>query len=326
MSLSNKKSVAIYYDGDYISKVAKYYATNNIVSYRLNISVLHNYIIDSVKSVVKEEANSGIYISSCKNIRSRRLTDDITHKRNLLYWERINHDNLTKAGITPRFVQSCGEVFQDEATVCTTLSLELYEKAITTPLDVVVIIAGGVAYLPLIDKLKSRGVDVIVVGWEILRTDDLEHEANCNEQLLANADHSLVINTILDDNPEGLKGFLTEMGAPKHIVDDSDEVIGTISNSDEIGLSIGEWSVSEIINLKHNFGFIKNDTQNIFFHEVDYSGDFSQLEIGDNVEFVLDKSADGQILARNVSKVESNLHLFEEGDYSVGEEFFDWDS
>ncbi len=322
MGLLSNKSVAIYYDGNYISKVAKYYATNNIMGYRFNVSILHNYIVKSVEKLALG-VGCGAYIAESVSFSSRRSTDKMIQRKNLIYWERINLDNLYTANIKYEPIISSFNGAADDAAVCSALSLRVYDRVVSDCPDIVVIIAGSGAYMHIVELLKQRGVDVMVVGWDILRVDDAEHEANCYEGLIAISNHAIIVNTVLDDTPEELAGLLIEMGAP---VVSREEAKETDNDSDN-NIALGDWGVSEIVNIKHNFGFIKGEPSNIFFHEVDFNGNFGELNIGDGVEFLLTKSDDGQILARNVSLVGSNLHLFEDNSqYSVDEEFFDWEN
>ncbi len=328
MSISKtKKRIAIYYDGNYIGKVAKYYASNNIVSYRFNISVLHNYIIAQTEKLAAELL-AEVAVAEAISFRTRRLTHEFHSRKNHLYWERVSEDNLLELNIDSKFSLSTSDSVSDDSVVCSSLSLELYDTVISKNIDMAVIVGGSSSYLPLVNKLTSRGVDVMVVGWDIVKSDEAEHEANCYHKLFEAANYPIVVNSVLDDTPEELAGLLKEVEAAKPQFEREDS--GVESNNsgiadESIAVEIGEWSVSEVVTLKPNFGFIRYTGNNLFFHSADYDGDFTELKVGEGVEFTLEKSDDGQFIARNVSKVTSNLHLFEDDDYTVSEEFFDWE-
>jgi cold shock CspA family protein len=64
---------------------------------------------------------------------------------------------------------------------------------------------------------------------------------------------------------------------------------------------IGEGKSGEILSLKNGFGFIKYPPNNVFFHFSNLmDSDFQDLQIGDQVLFDLEKSEEGQDIAKNV--------------------------
>ena len=62
--------------------------------------------------------------------------------------------------------------------------------------------------------------------------------------------------------------------------------------------------ISEILSLKNGFGFIKYPNNNLFFHSQDVEGDFNDLEVGDTVEFTIEKNQQRQDVAKHVRKVD----------------------
>ena len=62
--------------------------------------------------------------------------------------------------------------------------------------------------------------------------------------------------------------------------------------------------ISEILSLKNGFGFIKYPNNNLFFHSQDVEWDFNDLEVGDTVEFTIEKNQQRQDVAKHVRKVD----------------------
>ena len=62
--------------------------------------------------------------------------------------------------------------------------------------------------------------------------------------------------------------------------------------------------ISDILSLKNGFGFIKYPNNNLFFHSQDVEGDFNDLEVGDTVEFTIEKNQQRQDVAKHVRKVD----------------------
>lgn len=58
---------------------------------------------------------------------------------------------------------------------------------------------------------------------------------------------------------------------------------------------------SEILTIKNGFGFIKYPPNNLFFHYTSViDTDFNDLQVGDKVQFTLDKNDKGDDIAKNV--------------------------
>ena len=63
----------------------------------------------------------------------------------------------------------------------------------------------------------------------------------------------------------------------------------------------GEDKIGTILNLRNGFGFIKYPPNNVFFHFSNVMNcDFQDLHSGDTVVFDLEKSDEGQDIAKNV--------------------------
>lgn len=311
----NKSSVAIFYDGNYLGRVAKYYASNNIVKYKFNVEALHQYIIEEAKAIASDSL-SDIYVASAHYFRSRHSAGEAIHRKNQLYRERMTDDVLRSMNVESHYTPYTTNTNSgDDAFVCNWLSLELLDELISENFDFVVLVGGASSYLPLIHKLNSKGVDTMVVGWDIVMCDGGIDIRTC-EKLFNAAAYSIIINEALDLNAEGLDGMLTPIiGTARAAVPQ----VETEETDD------GEREISEIMTLKPNFGFIRFPNNNLFFRATDYLGDYSELNVGDTVEFVVETNEEGQGTAKKVAKVESNLHLFDDENYNIDDNFIDWE-
>lgn len=322
--MKNKTRVAIFYDGNYLGRVARYYASNNIVNYRFNIDALHKYITEQLASV-----NEAYYLNASRYYRCRHTAKEAMHRKNQLFRDRYTDDLLCSLNIECKYTSysatsNCG----DDALLCNWLSLDILDSAKEAKLDMVVLVAASSSYLPVLNKLVSMGVDVMLVGWDVAMCADTAPDIKTCATLFSAAHHTVVVNSVLDNEPETIEGLLTAINSVRPI---TEEELSNDNDKIEVAQDIDfseneDWEVSEIVTLKHSFGFVRYPDNNLFFSLSDYKGDFVTLKVGDSVEFVVGLSDDGQKVAKKVSKIESNLHLFdEEGGYSVSEEFIDWE-
>lgn len=311
-------SVAIFYDGNYLGRVAKYYGSNNIVKYKLNIEALHRYIKGEVAAIANDML-SDIFVASAHYYRSRHSAAEAVHRKNQLFRDRVNDDQLRALTIESHYTPfSTHSNSGDDAFICNWLSLDLLEESIAKEFDFVVLVAGGSSYLPLVNKLTARGIDTMVVGWDIVMCGEGSIDIKACDKLFDAANYTIVVNVALDQDAEGLNDLLTPIeGRP---------TVSTVQQErEEEEEDTGEREISEILTLKPNFGFIRFPNNNLFFRASDYLGDYTELKVGDTVEFVVEVTDDGQNTARKVSKVESNLHLFDDEDYKIDDDFIDWE-
>ena len=320
----NKTSVAVFYDGNYISRVSKYYGSNNIVKYRLNMSALHRYILGEVSEIAKEIL-SDIFVASAHFYRNRHSASEAINRKNQLYRDRISDDVLREENIEGHYMPfSTTTSFQDDAYICSWLSLDLLDEHNTKDFDFVVLIAGDSNYIPLINKFKSKGIDTMVVGWDIVMCGGNTIDIKTDEKLFSAADHSVVVNVALDQTPEKLSKLLTPIASreqeAKQEIKEDESVVEKDENNEEI-------EIGEIMTLKNSYGFIRFPNNNLFFRSQDFIGDFSALTIGETVEFVITQTDDGESVAKKVQKAVSNLQQFDDSEtFMTDDSFIDWEN
>lgn len=312
----NKTSVAIFYDGNYLSRVSKYYGSNNIVKYRLNLSALHQYILDEAEAI-SNDVLSDIYIASAHYYRNRHSATEAIHRKNQLYRDRITDDVLRGENIESHYAPYSQ---YDESFVCSWLSLDLLDEHCSRNFDFVVLIAGDGAYIPLINKLKSKGVDTMVVGWDIVMFGENTIDIKADERLFAAATYTIVVNVALDQSPDKLSNLLSPIASRSQEIKYDAPMVVEVDTEDN-----GEREISEVLTLKANYGFIRFPNNNLFFRAQDYIGDFAELAVGDTVEFVIEQNDDGESTAKKVQKAVSNLQQFTDDDFQIDDDFIDWE-
>ncbi|MEG0499916.1 MAG: NYN domain-containing protein [Rikenellaceae bacterium] len=314
----NKLSIAIFYDGNYLGRVAKYYGSNNIVKYKFNMEVLHNYIRSEVASIANDML-SDIYIASAHYYRSRHSAPEAVHRKNQLFRDRVGDDILRSLNVESHYTPySTHSNSGDDAFICNWLSVELMEENFVKEFDFVVLVAGSSAYLPLLHKMNAKGIDTMVVGWDIVTCGEGGIDIKTCEQLFDAATYTIVVNVAIDQDAEGLNDLLTPILSNRTTTTQ----IAQQESSEE---DTGEREISEVMTLKPGFGFIRFPNNNLFFRASDYLGNYNELKVGDTVDFVVETTDDGQNVAKKVSKVVSNLHSFDDEDYKIDDDFIDWE-
>ena len=108
---------------------------------------------------------------------------------------------------------------KEEKGIYVWLALEAYELALRYKLDVLVLVSSDGEYVPLIRKLSTLGVRVMVMNWEFDYIDDLGRQVSTrtSSDLLTEVSYALEADTLIT---EGLaKGdplvenlFMPDMG------------------------------------------------------------------------------------------------------------------
>jgi cold shock CspA family protein len=160
-------------------------------------------------------------------------------------------------------------------------------------LDVVVLLAGDGDYVPLVRKLNSLGVKVMVLGWDIeyVNENNVRIVTRSSQELLEEASYPLSMHSIIEDRAKRNEMLINNL-----FVSNESRKPVVADHSD-----IGEGKTGEIMSLKNGFGFIKFPPNNVFFHFSNLmDSDFQDLQVGDPVQFDLERGDEGQDVAKNV--------------------------
>jgi uncharacterized LabA/DUF88 family protein/cold shock CspA family protein len=286
--------IGVFYDGNYFSHVSNYYNYEHARKRRLSISGLHNFIRHQIGN--EEGVDSRLcQIVDSHYFRGRLSAQEASQKGDALYWDRVFEDILMSEGITTHYLPiKTYNGLRQEKGIDVWLALEAFELAFYKRFSVVVLIASDGDYVPLIRKLNSLGTRVMLLSWdfEYLTDNGQRFVTRTSQDLLEEvsypmAMHELIDNRLRKNDPLVNNLFVqteSKRAWPNHSVD--------VDNGPRTG---------EILSIKNGFGFIKYPPNNLFFHYTNVVDiDFNELKAGDEVEYVIEKSSEGDMVAKQV--------------------------
>ena len=282
--------VGVFYDGNFLLHVSNYYNYIHPQHSRLSISDLHAYI---KQRVAQEEgcACKGCQIICAHYFRGRINAAEAAQRGNQLYNDRVFEDILMAEGVQTHYLPLRNYLGKkEERGIDVWLSLEAYEMALSGKIDVAVLIASDTDYVPLLRKLNSLGVRVMLLSWEFEYTNDdgIKIVTKTSHDLLQLATYPRPMHEVI----------------AKGLSEGNPQIQGLFVGCDPIREELSDRKlVSEILSIKNGFGFIKYPNNNLFFHSLDVIGDFNELHPGDQVEFIIEKNAQKQDVAKNVRKL-----------------------
>ncbi|MDE6182925.1 MAG: NYN domain-containing protein [Rikenellaceae bacterium] len=306
MFLSKKATtkVGVFYDGNFLLHTSNYYNYIHPQKRRLSIGGIHRFLRNYISSF--DQINESFcQIVEAHYFRGRLNAAEASQRGNQLYNDRVFDDILMSEGVQTHYLP-LRNLFgrKEERGVDVWLSLEAYELSIVRDLDIVVLVASDTDYVPLVRKLIGRGVRVFLMSWEF------EYTNEDGNRIVTRTSHDL-INVATVTLP--MHSIIEEAFAAK------DPEINSMFVSEGRNVPAPtKKERSDILSLKNGYGFIRYPNNNLFFHYQNVIGDFTDLKVGDTVEFTIDKNSEGQDIAKCVMKVDSAA--------SDLDEFDGWDS
>ena len=288
--------IGVFYDGNYFLHVSNYYNYQHPRRTRISIGGLHDFI----RHRVAHEASTDVrycHVVSAHYFRGRLSASD-AQQQNKLYYDRVFDDILASEGVVTHYLPlKYRNGRKEEKGIDVWLALEAYEFTIAKRFDVVVLITSDGDYLPLIRKLNTLGTRVMVLSWDFEYTDDFGNHkvTRTSQDLLEEVTYPVAMHELIDNRVKRNDPVINNLF-----------VGGGNSGSDsdytpKPQVSQGETVNSTVLSLFDGYGFIQYPPNNVFFHHSDIEvGDFNDLEVGDEVEFVLAKSPKGQDVAKQV--------------------------
>ncbi|MCL2561675.1 MAG: NYN domain-containing protein [Rikenellaceae bacterium] len=297
--------VGVFYDGNFLLHASNYYNYIHPQKSRLSISGLHSFIS---KRVAKEEGIEAkwSHIVEAHYFRGRISAAEASQRGNQLYNDRVFEDILMTEGIKTHYLplRNFGGR-KEERGIDVWLSLEVYEYALRERIDVAVLIISDTDYVPLLRKLNSLGIRVMLLAWEFdyINNDGVKVVTKTSHELLQLATYPIPMHEEIDHgikkkNSDIISLFVDSGGggnAVNEYVRPQQEPMPEVAE--------GEIQVSQILSIKNGFGFVRYPNNNLFFHQLDVVGDFFELAPGDTVEFTIDKNQMKQDVAKNVRKI-----------------------
>lgn len=326
---NNVYKIGVFIDGNLIIHTSNYYYYTHSIKKRLSLKHLLKYI----RAKVAKEQNTDIsnaIISETHYFRGRLNASDALQRTNQLYNDRVFDDILICEGVNTHYLPLINvNGKKEERGADVWLSLEALELTILKKLDYVVLIASDTDYVPLIRKINSYGVKTVLLYWdfEYINDDGSKIVTKTSSDLCSCVSYPLSMHDIIEEGFNRNDNTIKELFSSKTSYDNAQtiekdekkEAITQTKIDQDNDIEIGE-----ILSLKQGYGFIKYPNNNLFFHYQDVIGDFSELIMGDTVEFTVKKNSDGNDVAKEVKKViiEDLLNPEEKQD----EVFFDWNT
>ncbi len=290
-SINTSCRIGVFYDGNFLLHASNYYNYIHPEKKRLSLNGLHQFI----RHRVAQEANCKLIkcqISTAHYFRGRLNASDAAMRGNQLYNDRVFDDILMSEGINTHYLPLRNvQGRREERGVDVWLALEAYELAYKGVVDIIVLIVSDTDYTPLLRKIRALGIPIMLLSWEFeyVTDDNVRMVTKTSHELLSLATYPIAMHDVID------QGLEQNDPVVRNLFVSSDNNYLSNSRSTEI---------SEILSLKNGFGFIKYPNNNLFFHSQDVEGDFNDLEVGDTVEFTIEKNQQRQDVAKHVRKVD----------------------
>ncbi len=299
-SSSRVLKLGVFYDGNFLLHTSNYYNYIHPRGNRLSLSGLHNFIRHRVAEEEEVDVKWCSIVES-HYFRGRINAVEASQRGSQLYNDRVFDDILMSEGVQPHYLPLRNVLGRkEERGIDVWLSLESMELAIRGQIDVVVLVVANADYVPLLRKLTSLGVRVMLLSWEFdyVNDDGTRMVTKTSHELLQIATYPVAMHEVINCGLEQDNALITGLFVPSEALADTPSQQPAPSSE---GKPIER---SEIMSLKNGFGFIKYPNNNLFFHYQDVLGDFSELKVGDTVEFNIDKNSMKQDVAKNVRKIE----------------------
>lgn len=316
----NLTRIGVFYDGNYFLHVSNYYNYTHERKSRLSISGLHHFIRNQVAQ--QEGTDERLcQIVDAHYFRGRLSAFEAQNQGNSLYYDRVFDDILSSEGVTTHYlpVKTSQSGIRLEKGIDVWLALEAFELAFYKRFNVLVLIASDGDYVPLIRKLNTLGTRVMVLSWDFEYTNDYGKEmvTRTSQELLEEVTYPVAMHEIINNRVKKNDPLINGLFVPKNtekiftkqkanfIQPNNVNKQNKTTDKEETTVLENGKHVSTIKSLKDGFGFIVGKEKDIFFFHsslIDY--DFNDLEVGDKVEFKIEKLEDGRLVGKEITVIE----------------------
>lgn len=294
--------VGVFYDGSYFTHVSNYYNYVHPHRRRIHIGGLHDFIRHMVAE--REDTSPSLcHIIDAHFFRGRFTAREANEKPNQLYYDRVFDDVLMYNNVQTHYLPVKDMMGRKrEKGVDVLMALETYELCMLKRYDIVVLVASDGDHTPLVRKLHALGCKTMLLGWDFEFTDQESGEVQTtrtstdlwNEVSYPLPMHDLIEEGLKDDDAVVREVFVVRESVPK----DAEE--GQAVQS----FDPAERHRSEVMSLHNGYGFIRYPDNNLFFlHDDLQEAEFTDLRVGDPVEFNVTMNARGQRVAKLVRLV-----------------------
>jgi cold shock CspA family protein len=293
--------IGVFYDGNYFSGVSNYYNYQHSLRRRISIRGLHGFIKQQVADALGTHVSLS-HIVDAHYFRGRLSAQEAATKGKLMYYERLFDDILMSEGVTTHYMPMKEQYAKrQERGVDVWLSLEAFEMAVYKKFTMVVLLTGDSNYLPLVRKLNTLGVRVMVLGWDYEYNDEEgnRYQHRVSREMMSEATYPVRMHELINERRAD-EDFLNQLFLQK-ARNDNPERSFEQEEEEELVFEDDELHSSYVFSLKDGFGFIKHPPNNLFFHYSNLQDcNFEDLRTGDPVRFVIGEKEDGQEFACRV--------------------------
>ncbi len=298
--------VGVFYDGSYFTHVSNYYNYVHAHRRRIHLGGLHDYIRHAVAERERTQPQL-CHIIDAHFFRGRFSAKEANDKPNQLYYDRIFDEVLMYNNVQTHYLPLRDmQGRKKEKGVDVLMALETYELCMLKRYDVVALLASDGDHVPLVRKLHGLGCKTMLLSWDfefedattgetqVTRTStDLWNEVSYPLQM-----HEIVEEGLTDDDPIVKEMFVARESMPR-----LDEYQQTVSEGP--APDPDERHRSDIMSLHNGYGFIRYPDNNLFFLHDDLEDvEFTDLTLGDMMEFNVAVNSKGQRVAKHIRRAE----------------------
>ena len=279
--------IGIFYDGYYFYKVSNYYKYEHERKSRISINGLHEFIRSEGAALTKTDMRQ-CQIIDAHYFKGRSSAKELGEK---VQSERIFEDILMRENIVShylplRYVEN--NTYQEKG-IDVWLALEAYELSIYKHFDILVLVAGDGDYVPLVRKLHTLGVQVMLVCWDFSYHNENGDmvETKTSRQLMEEVFCIVPMHYKIELNETE---YIKSLFVPERTYEKLPVVFNfkpqNVPEEDAEELNSTIFSINP-----NGFGFIKDEEKNnIFFH---YSrvtnSEFADLKMGMKVRYTVEE-------------------------------------
>ncbi len=309
--------IGVFYDGNYFLHVSNYYNFSHPRKARISISGLHEFVRSEVAAL------EGVDENTCRIVDAHyfrgRLPAHEANNRNKLLSERLFDDILMKESVITHYLPLTG---RGEKGVDVWLAMEMYELCLLKKYSTVVLLACDGDFVPLVRKIQSMGIRVMVLGWDFEYTDEFGNRrvTVTSAALMQEAAYPVAMQDKIDSKTSRNSSMIDSLFVPK----EQNYNVGNIQRSNVDEDYDGERHTGYIQNVKEGYGFIETDSpgRNLFFYWEDVDGDFNELRIGDLVEYAIGRNHRGECAVNVVKLEDGDYDDYDGGDDYEGDETY----
>ena len=299
--------IGVFYDGNYFLHVSNYYAYHHERRSRISIAGLHEF----VRYKISAEEDKDVHLCQIVDahyFRGRLSAQEASNEGNRLFYDRLFDDILMMEGVTTHYLPvRTIQGYHQERGIDVWMALEAFELTLHKQFDVVVLIASDSDFVPLVRKLHTLGVRVMLLAWDYEYFDEEGRRRSTvtSQELWEEVTYPVAMQELIEEGDDEssfpIVRLFVERKRQAYVPDAVVENIEIEEN--------GEPRTSTVFSLKDGYGFVAYpQTNNLFFHHsflIDT--DFNDLREGDTVEFTLSRNDRGEPIARNVKLIRETV-------------------